>query len=131
MRINLVILIFFICLSSLPAMAADVIMGTVQSIDRDRGELALKVMDSSADDLEEVIVKADPEELSSISVGKVIRVWGNYESGMTGTFQAESITGRSLHGRKHDPTGVRSRLGRGGHMSGRGGMGGRGHAGHK
>ena len=107
------------------ARAEDAVLGTVESLDLDKGELILKITDSSPDAGQEkgqqITVHFDPENAPCcLSIGKTVRVWGSYAEGSSGIFQAVAVRGNSFQGR--DPTGVRGRLGRGkGH--GRGGSG--------
>ena len=105
--------------------ASDVILGTVRAIDSEKGELLVNVIDSSSKEIDPentIIVKLDPENtnFSNFSNGKLIRVWGNYVNGTPGIFKVQAVSKRGMHGRKNDPTGVRSRLGRGRGSFGRG-----------
>jgi len=103
--------------------AEEAVLGTVEAIDPDKGELILKITDSSENNGQKITVHFDPEDMPCcIGIGKTARVWGSYAEGNSASFQAVTVRGNSFQGNGHDPTGVRSRLGRGrGH--GRGGSG--------
>ncbi|QTA82191.1 Uncharacterized protein dnl_45620 [Desulfonema limicola] len=105
--------------------AADVILGTVETIDSHKGEMTVNIIDSSAKDLEQektITIKFDPEDtdISNFSTGRLIRVWGSYVNGVSGIFKAQSFSKKGFQGMRNDPTGVRSRLGRGSRPLGRG-----------
>ncbi|MEZ4524751.1 MAG: hypothetical protein R2941_02375 [Desulfobacterales bacterium] len=123
MRIWLFILTNLLWLSAATVCAEEALLGTVEAIDRDKGELILRVTDSSADRGHKISVFLDPENMPCcIGIGKTVRVWGSYAKGNSSTFQAVTVRGNSFQGNGHDPTGVRCRIGRGrGH--GRGGAG--------
>jgi len=129
MRTYLVILILIFSSYASAVQAADVILGTVNSINHEKGEMVINVIDILAHDLElengqnqeTIVVKFDPKdsEFLNISSGRLIRVWGNYINDSSKIFKSQSMSQRGFNGRKNDPTGVRSRLGRG-KASGRG-----------
>ncbi|MGE0087700.1 MAG: hypothetical protein AB7S75_25090 [Desulfococcaceae bacterium] len=98
-------------------------MGTVESVNPDKGEMILKITDSSENSGQKITVHFDAEDMPCcIGIGKTVRVWGSYAEGNSANFQAVSVRGNSFQGNGHDPTGVRSRLGRG-RGQGRGGSG--------
>ncbi len=122
MRTWLFILTSLLWLCAAAVRAEEAVLGTVETIDPEKGELTLKITDSSAQQGQQITVLFDPENMPCcIGIGKTVRVWGSYAQG-TGRFQAVTVTGASFHGHRHDPTGVRSRLGRG-RGQGRGGSG--------
>ncbi len=130
MRRFVVILNLVFHLSAVPAFAADVLLGTIRSVDREKGEMLVDVLDydGDAEELpESVTIRVAPEHLAGpIPAGEVVRIWGNFVRGSSHMFDAATIRGRSFHLRGRDPTGVRSRLGRGrGRMPGPMGGGGR------
>ncbi|OQX20361.1 MAG: hypothetical protein BWK80_35815 [Desulfobacteraceae bacterium IS3] len=131
------ILIIFFNIAVKPAGAADVLLGTVASVDRESGEIVLKLEElpdktTSPAEAQKITVKISPDRMPEyIVIGKTLRVWGEYINGGSLIFQAENIRGCCFgRGMNADPTGVRSRLGRGrgmGRGMGGGGMnGGRG-----
>lgn len=131
MRRCLFILTIWLGVSVSVAKASEVVLGVVDVVDREQGLVTLKVIDSSGDDSgrsrpEALSIAVNPDQMPDCVVpGNTIRIWGEYvESGDRLSFRADSIRGDSENGRRHDPTGVRSRLGRG-QQGGRGGrMGG-------
>jgi hypothetical protein len=105
----------------------------VVAVDREKGELSLRMAGATAGSafhqrhLEGVMVRFFPEELpDNIRPGATINVWGRRLQEDPPVFGATTIK-REQRG-YGDPTGVRSRLGRGGNGGGRGGPGG-GHGG--
>lgn len=126
MRCFLYILITGISIWASVAEASEVLLGTVVAIDRDRGSITLKVIDAEGGGQgqtvpESLVIAAAPEKIpSSLSPGDTVRVWGEYSSGGGGTFRADSIRKRGSGSNGTDPTGVRSRLGKGGQGSGQG-----------
>jgi len=101
--------------------AAEVVLGVVNVVDRDQGLVMLKVIDSAGDGsgqprLESLSVTVSPGRIpDDLAPGDTVRIWGEYAGdGESLSFQADSIRGRAANNRRHDPTGVRSRLGRGG-----------------
>ncbi len=123
-----ILIITALCLfpCAVTALAEDAVLGTVESLDLDKGEIILKVTESSSDTGQEkgqITVHFDPENAPCcLSIGKTVRVWGSYAKGSSVIFQAVAVRGNSSQGHGHDPTGVRSRLGRG-KGQGRGGSG--------
>ena len=120
MRSCLFILIICLGISVAAAEASEVILGVVSAVDREQGLVTLKVIDSSGDDSGQsqsktLSVVVDPDQMPDcVAPGNTIRVWGEYlgdESALS--FRADSIRGGQANGRRNDPTGVRSRLGRG------------------
>lgn len=120
-----------LCLSASAAEASEVLLGVVVSINRDQGRITLKVIDASGSGQgrsapESLVIAVAPEKIpGSISPGDTIRVWGEYSSGGGATFQADSIRKRGSGNNGTDPTGVRSRLGKGGGQGSGKGAGGR------
>lgn len=125
MRTYLVFLVLFFLFAAHTAGASDVILGTIKSINPEKGELIIDVMDTSAGfpaQEKEILVQINPgnTDLSGLRTGKLIRLWGNFVKDSPGIFEAGSLSQGGMHGRKSDPTGVRSRLGRGRGSFGRG-----------
>ena len=129
-----IFLILLIQIISIPAEASDVILGNVVSVDRENGEMTVRLSESSdsskeisgqEDKLSPKIIKVyfTPDQFrENIREGKLIRLWGNFESDSQNTFKATHIgSGSQRDG--NDPTGVRRRLGK------KKGMGGRRHGG--
>ncbi len=119
---------------SAPAAASDAILGTIISLDRENGQMTVRLSASSdlSDEIsgqgdilvpEMVTVSIAPDQLcENMKEGKLVRLWGNFESESPNLFNATHIrSGNSRSG--YDPTGVRTRLGR------KKGMGGRQHGG--
>jgi|GEM_PF-6224805 len=135
MRYNLLFLTIIMTLSSylLPAghaASAELIWGTVVSLDREKGEMHLRMKGASAKSAfherkaERVRVRFFPEELpGDIRPGAAVNVWGRCLKTDPPVFGATTVK-RQQRG-YGDPTGVRSRLGHGGNGHG----GGRGHGG--
>ena len=113
------------------AEASEVVLGVVNAVDMEQGIVTLKVIDSGGDGSgqpqpESLSVTVDPDQIPDcVAPGNTIRIWGEYiGDGSSLSFRVNSIRGGSVNSRRHDPTGVRSRLGRG-YQRGRGGrMGG-------
>ena len=104
------------------AWAKNVLLGTVVSIDREKGEMIVRLNGSpsffsdGSDQEEETVpetitVYFSPDRLpGDIRDGKMVRLWGNIESNIYFKFKATYI--RNVSRRLgHDPTGVRSRIG--------------------
>lgn len=129
MRLYLVILIACLGLFTEISLAEEVLLGTVRSVARDAGEIRLEVAGkggffSFGGSTEEIVVHAEPSMIpEDLQQGQVIRVWGDFVEDKT--FDARFVKGRCMGRCDHgDPTGVRSRLGRGrgwggGHGKGR------------
>ena len=118
-----VFLIILIHIIYVPAVASDAILGTVVSVDRENGEMTVRLSGSS-DSSNEISAQEDnpvPEIITvsfasdqlceNINKGKLIRLWGNFESGSQNTFKATHIRSGNRRG-GYDPTGVRTRLGK-------------------
>ncbi len=137
MRTLLMILIFLLTVSASPAAGTDVFIGKVCSVEREGGNVLVRVSvdtENNSGESKEILVQIAPDHLpENISVGRVIRIWGEYVmQGDTGMFRASHIRSGGFGGMRNDPTGVRSRIGRGrpgGGMMRGGGVGGgnRGH----
>ena len=133
MRRILFFLIILIFLVTIPAAAADVVLGTVVSLDRDTGKMTVRLSGGfNADNAPEdntgpeiINVKFTAGQLGkSIKEGQLIRLWGRFDSGAPNVFQATEIETSGRQNRL-DPTGVRGRLGKrrgmgGGHHGGKG-----------
>ena len=126
MRRCLFILILWLGMSAVISDAAEVLLGVVKNIDRNQGTLTLNVIDKSGGHNEEPVsesmtIAVDSEKIPpGLDIGDTVRVWGEYgtESEKV-TFRADSIHRGFSGGRwNNDPTGVRSRLGRGGQGGG-------------
>lgn len=123
-----------------PAEAFDTVLGTVVSVDREKGEMIVRLTRSPAllqkkseqgqAFASDVTVHFTRDSLcKGIKNGELVRLWGSFESGSTNTFTAAHIRRGSRRSRD-DPTGVRSRLGKfrgkgGGRQHGGGGRKGR------
>lgn len=129
-----ILLIMMIPFLSAPAAASDAILGTIVSLDRENGQMTVRLSESSdlsdeisgqGDNLvpEMVTVSIAPDQLcENMKEGKLVRLWGNFESDVQNLFKATHIRSGNRRG-GYDPTGVRTRLGK------REGMGGRPHGG--
>ncbi len=135
MRTYFIFIMIFFNIAVKPVGAADMLLGTVASVDRETGEIVLQLdelPDKTAYPAQSktITVKISPDHIPEcVAIGKTVRVWGEYINGGGPVFQAEHIRGGGFgRGMNADPTGVRSRLGRGrgGHNGGRGGGGGGG-----
>lgn len=107
-------------MSAVAVGATDVVLGVVDVVDREKGQVMIKVIDSGGDgdgklQPESLSVNVNPEQIPDCVVpGNTIRIWGEYVGDGDGlSFRVDSIRGQSTNNRRHDPTGVRSRLGRG------------------
>ncbi len=121
MRQLLYILIFISYLAVIPGLAEEFLMGTVTSLDREKGKMTIQlgsidIKDSNpeTDTPDKITVLFDSKNLPGcVEKGKTIRVWGDYVKGETKTLQARTIRGAGFRGPENDPTGVRCRLGKG------------------
>lgn len=123
MRYITFLLIILVNIIVSTAWAKDVLLGTVVSIDRGKGEMIVRINDSSyffnddSDQEEEttpetITVYFSPDRLpEDIRDGKLVRLWGSIEPDVYFKFKATYIRNAS-RGVGHDPTGVRSRIGR-------------------
>lgn len=114
----------------------EAILGTVEAVRSDTGEVVLRVAapvgDREAGDT--VLLRfdesLDPQTRAAMLVpGSTLRVWGEFLSNAPDQFLVRSLRGGPAGRRGGDPTGVRSRLGRrpfSGRQGGRGGHGGGG-----
>lgn len=121
MRLITILLIILLHTISGPVEAFDAILGTVVSVDREKGEMIVHLKESP-DSLQEnseqgeafvsdLIVHFMPDRLcKGIKNGELVRLWGSFEYGSINTFKAAHI--RRGGRRRCDPTGVRSRLGK-------------------
>lgn len=120
MRYRLLILTIYLGILVTSAEASEVVLGVVSAVDREEGLVTLRVIDSGGDEggepqSESLSVTVDPEQVPEcVTPGNTIRIWGEYlGNGDNLSFRADSIRGEATSGRRNDPTGVRSRLGRG------------------
>ncbi|QTA89785.1 hypothetical protein [Desulfonema magnum] len=122
MRTYLFILILLFSLTPGLAAATDVFLGTVKAVKPESGEVVLEVEDWPAEDdkekntdtPKEITINISPDRLpENLSPGETVRIWGKYLQGDMKNFQVVHISGGGLRGGKKDPTGVRSRLGKG------------------
>ncbi len=124
MRIYLVILILFFSLHSFTVYAEDVILGRIESLNAEKGELRILLSGygGKSQESETLLVTVDPEktDISDFEKGGFVRIWGNFAEDSSGIFEARSLSSGGMRGLKNDPTGVRSRLGRGRGAFGRG-----------
>lgn len=127
MRCFLLILIAWFGVSVSVAEASEVVLGVVVSVNRARGNITLKVIDTSGggggkSSSEPLVINADPDKIpGSLAPGDTVQVWGEYAgSGGVRIFRADSIREKGSGNSRNDPTGVRSRLGQGGQGSGQG-----------
>lgn len=117
-------MIILVNIITVSAWAKNVLLGTVVSINREKGEMIVRLNNpryffSDGSDQEEetapetITVYFSPDRLSEdIRDGKLVRLWGSIESNVYFKFKATYIRNVS-RGEGHDPTGVRSRIGRG------------------
>ena len=126
MRYFLYILIAWFSIAASVAEASEVLLGVVVTVNRDRGNITLKLIDTSGSgkDLsspESLLITVDPDKIpNNLASGDAVQVWGEYAGGGgMSSFRASSIRKRGSGSSGSDPTGVRSRLGQSG--SGQGG----------
>ena len=124
--------------------AEEIILGRIISIDRDKGAVAMEVVDGPDDMRDDagqkpkVIMLEQKALADDIRENTLVRVWGNVDKG-TGRFSASKSyftdsrgkgqggnSGGEMGAGQHDATGVRQRIGRG---SGAGGSHGSGFGG--
>lgn len=116
-------LVFLFCTWPTVAGAQEVLLGTVVSVDRDKGTFVLQLEDSTEDapllvTIESGTAKEAPVLPSCVETGEFVRVWGQYAGESTGLFRANVVRGPGMS--HQDRSGVRSRLTRGqGNQSGR------------
>jgi len=104
---------------SLPA--AEVLLGRVVSLDREKGSLELEV-DNSAAGKRIVRLQVDRRQLEypagrPVQPGDILRVWGSVGQDRRGepVFRVQRFgAAGKRYGNRADPTGVRDRLGRAG-----------------
>lgn len=121
MRCCLFILTIWLGMSVVAVGATEVVLGVVNVVDRDQGLVMLRVIDPGGSDSgqprpDSLSVTVNPDQIpDGLAPGDTVRIWGNYIGDRDSlSFRADSIRGRLTGNRRHDPTGVRSRLGRGG-----------------
>lgn len=116
-------MIILVNIITVSAWAKNVLLGTVVSIDRGKGEMIVRLNDSTSffsegsgqeeeTAPETITVYFSPDRLpEDIKKGKLVRLWGSIEPNVYLKFKATYIRNVS---RKvgYDPTGVRSRIGR-------------------
>ena len=122
-----ILLIIMIHFLSAPAAASDAILGTIVSLDRENGQMTVRLSESSDEIFgqgdnpvpEMVTVSFAPDQLcENMKEGKLLRLWGNFESDAPNSFKATHIRSGNRRG-GYDPTGVRTRLGKKERMGGR------------
>lgn len=118
MRTSLITFVIFLMLSASPAAGTDVFIGKVHSVERESGIVVVGVSvdtENNSGVSKEIVVQIDPDRLpENIGVGRIVRIWGEYMmQGNNGMFQASHIRSGGFGDMRNDPTGVRSRLGRG------------------
>jgi hypothetical protein len=127
MRSCIFILILWRLLQPAGALAEEVLMGTVVSVDSGKGGFVLRPLgnEDATDDISVKITAQYPH--LEIEPGVTLRVWGEIESESDGRFVATDIARGDPRGPFSDQTGVRRRLMRGRFQSpGGGGHGPRG-----
>ncbi len=94
-------------------------MGIVQTVERAKGAITVRVLDASGggrplpSGVLTVVMDADHWP-AGLTTGDIVRVWGDFDQPGADFMRAETIRVASGRGGRRDPTGVRSRLGRGG-----------------
>jgi len=94
-------------LATVPAAAADLLSGTIISVERKNGRLILRQIETRKDI--EVLIHPDLIP-ASVESGVKVTVRGEYIQRDPDVFQARKITPERSKERGKDPTGVRSRL---------------------
>lgn len=107
MRQSLAFFILLVHFVTVPAMAADLLQGTVVSIERKGGRLVLRQADTQKNI--DVVIPADLMP-GFVKTGDRITAWGQYIQRDPDVFQARKITRERSRRPGNDPTGVRSRL---------------------
>ncbi len=109
----LIILIIFSAFFSTAPATANIVTGTVKSIDFNKGTIVLTVINSSVKNQKEIIVRIKPVNLpKNLTTGKRIRTWGYYINKTSGIFQGKFVSKPGCRKWRRDSTGVRCRLGR-------------------
>ncbi len=121
-RITVLLIMIIHCLSA-PAIASDAILGIIVSLDRENGQMTVRLSRpfDSSDEIfgqgdnhvpEIVTVSIAPDQLcENMKEGKLVRLWGDFESDDPNLFKATHIRSGNRRG-GYDPTGVRTRLGK-------------------
>ncbi len=86
--------------------SAESLMGTVLSVDREKGQIVLQV-ETENDQQREITLQAAGALPACVLVGSQVRAWGNFAPGEKGKFSATDLRGP---GRHPDATGVLARL---------------------
>lgn len=122
--ITVAALILFLCSWPSTALAQEILLGTVISIDRDKGIFVLRLDNSKGEAPPLVTIHSGVSDNEAflpdcVEVGGSVRVWGQYDGESTGSFRANVVRGPGLG--QYDRSGVRSRLnrGQGSHQPGR------------
>jgi hypothetical protein len=99
--------VVFLCLFAATC-HAEMIAGTVLSLDREEHQVMLEVATEDGG-TSEVLIQTDGPLPACAEPGETMRAWGSYEDDTEQTFIANELRGP---GRRfqNDPTGVRSRL---------------------
>ena len=107
------IYVFILIVLCHPAVAMDIILVTVRSVDSKSGKLVLQIIAPTKHHKKKIIVHTNPVQLPKyVAAGKVLRVWGIYTPKGITKFRVLHIRPGHFHGCKKDPTGVRSRIGK-------------------
>ena len=129
MRHTLVFLALLIVWTGLagvePLQSAQVVLGRVLSIDRERAEVVVVPVggETQGEGMADVLMVTYPPDgvPPRLKAGDVVRIWGDYSTADRTRFDATHVG----YGHGHmDPTGVRSRIGRSRGMGRGGGRGG-------
>lgn len=99
------------------AVAMEAILGIVESVRSETGEVVLRVVaPGGAAGTGDLVVLRFGEDLAedaeTLGPGDTVRVWGNFASGGPSVFDVHAFRGGPPGRSGGDPTGVRSRLGR-------------------
>jgi len=107
MRKGLALLIIIFHFVAVPAMAMELLTGTVISVDREKGRLLLQ--HAKTKNLVTVVIR--PNRLPRfLEAGSKVKIWGDYNKRDPRTFKAKEIVQDRPGWPRKDPTGVRSRL---------------------
>ena len=100
---------FLLCILTPSLACAEMVAGTVLSVDRDRSVFVLGITEQHNIEVHTAIHPL-PGRVAS---GKKVRIWGTYNT-ENNSFTATDIRGPGRYLR-HDPTGARARITSGGH----------------
>ncbi len=112
------------------AMAQDVLVGRVVSVDRDAGEFVMAIGKSDEEIPEKIIVKKAASKTKEydhdrtalflpecVQPGNIVRIWGEKSINDSTVFHANFVRGSGLG--RHDTSGIRARINRLGRQFGR------------